>query len=282
MPHPDISSRPSPLLRIFVIGLVASVMPLGTAHAQTQSLPHVRVVEDNLDIKQFRRGSGHVVATASAGTVLEVLSTEGDMYTHRDTNWYFVLFPPDAWGTRRPGWISGRDVEYIPAVPLMPAAPATARVEAQPVANAPVTAPNEVPRRAAVASVPSMPASETRTAPTKEPAVSEVVLYLDFGKSNLTDEARGKLAAAISSIKANTVSVSFALEGHADWVGSVQFNERLGLARAEIVKQFLNDQFKIPADKINVVSYGEQKPAASNSTEDGRALNRRVLIKVGT
>jgi outer membrane protein OmpA-like peptidoglycan-associated protein len=48
------------------------------------------------------------------------------------------------------------------------------------------------------------------------------------------------------------------------------------------VRQFLTDHFKIPVGTISVVSYGEGKPAAANDTPEGRALNRRVLIKIGT
>jgi peptidoglycan-associated lipoprotein len=269
-----VTCQPKSFVRIFVAGFAASVMSLGgTAVAQTHSLPKVRVLRDNLEIKQWRSGRPHVTSVASAGTMLDVLSTDGDMYVHRESNWYFVLFPPDAWGTRRPGWISGRNVEYIPGVPFATVAPPVAVMVEPPPA---VTTPPAPPRVES-----PMPAAEARAAATNVPAVSEVVLYFDFGKSNLTDESKGKLAAAFSTLKPNEVNVSFALEGHADWIGTGKFNERLGLARAEMVKQFLNDQFKIPADKIGVVSFGEDKPAAPNSTDEGRALNRRVLIKVG-
>jgi outer membrane protein OmpA-like peptidoglycan-associated protein len=74
--------------------------------------------------------------------------------------------------------------------------------------------------------------------------------------------------------------VSFALEGHADWVGSEGFNEKLGLARAETVKRHLADQHKIPVDQISVVSYGESRPATTNATSEGRAQNRRVVVAV--
>jgi outer membrane protein OmpA-like peptidoglycan-associated protein len=75
--------------------------------------------------------------------------------------------------------------------------------------------------------------------------------------------------------------LSVALEGHADWVGSEAFNERLGLDRAESVRQYLAEQFRIPADQIRVVSFGESSPAAPNTTREGRAQNRRVVIKGG-
>ena len=57
-------------------------------------------------------------------------------------------------------------------------------------------------------------------------------------------------------------------------------NERIGLERAEAVKRYLYEQHQIPLHKMNVISYGEEKPVAPNKTRDGRAQNRRVVIKV--
>ena len=57
-------------------------------------------------------------------------------------------------------------------------------------------------------------------------------------------------------------------------------NEQIGLARAEAVKRYLYEQYQIPLHKMNVISYGKDKPVAPNKTRDGRAQNRRVVIKV--
>ena len=46
------------------------------------------------------------------------------------------------------------------------------------------------------------------------------------------------------------------------------------------MKRYLYEQHQIPLHKINVISYGEEKPVAPNNTRDGRAQNRRVVIKV--
>jgi outer membrane protein OmpA-like peptidoglycan-associated protein len=108
----------------------------------------------------------------------------------------------------------------------------------------------------------------------------DVVLNFEFDKSSLTDEAKRKLASAVSVPKPNTRLV-VALEGHADWVGPERYNEQLGLARAETVRQYLADLLRIPAEQISVVSYGEGSPVAPNTTRAGRAQNRRVVIKGG-
>ena len=70
------------------------------------------------------------------------------------------------------------------------------------------------------------------------------------------------------------------IEGHTDNVGSVEGNERLGMERAETVKRYLYEQHQIPLHKMNVISFGEEKPVAPNNTRDGRAMNRRVVMKV--
>ena len=70
------------------------------------------------------------------------------------------------------------------------------------------------------------------------------------------------------------------IEGHTDNVGSEKYNHDLGLKRAEAVRNYLRKEGGIPLHAINVISYGESKPEADNSTRDGRAANRRVVINV--
>ena len=84
----------------------------------------------------------------------------------------------------------------------------------------------------------------------------------------------------IGQLKADTKNVFIEIEGHTDNVGDKTFNENLGLERAEAVKRYLYEQHQIPLHRINVISYGEDKPVAPNNTKDGRAQNRRVVIKV--
>ena len=57
-------------------------------------------------------------------------------------------------------------------------------------------------------------------------------------------------------------------------------NEKLGMERAEAVKRYLYEQHQVPLHKMNVISYGEEKPVAPNNKRDGRAQNRRVVVKV--
>jgi len=115
--------------------------------------------------------------------------------------------------------------------------------------------------------------------------VFEVVLNEDqgnfkFGKTALPDEAKTRLDQMIDQIKADPKGAYFEIEGHTDDVGDKMVNERLGMERAEAVKLYLYEQHQIPLHKMNVISYGEDKPVAPNKTKAGRAQNRRVVIKV--
>jgi peptidoglycan-associated lipoprotein len=101
-----------------------------------------------------------------------------------------------------------------------------------------------------------------------------------FGKTLLPDEAKSRLDEVIAQLKANPNNIFIEIEGHTDNVGSKELNEKLGLERAEAVKKYLYEQHQIPLHKINVISYGEDKPVAPNNTRQGRAQNRRVVVKV--
>jgi len=101
-----------------------------------------------------------------------------------------------------------------------------------------------------------------------------------LGKADLPDEAKAAIDQMVSQLKADTKAVWVEIEGHTDNVGDKKYNENLGLMRAEAVKRYLYEQHQVPLHKINVISYGEEKPVAPNNTRDGRAQNRRVVIKV--
>jgi outer membrane protein OmpA-like peptidoglycan-associated protein len=102
-----------------------------------------------------------------------------------------------------------------------------------------------------------------------------------FGKTALPDQAKMRLDEVVNQLKADTKNNIFIeIEGHTDNVGSKVLNEQLGLERAEAVKRYLYEQHQIPLHKINVISYGEEKPVAPNNNRTGRAQNRRVVVKV--
>jgi outer membrane protein OmpA-like peptidoglycan-associated protein len=119
----------------------------------------------------------------------------------------------------------------------------------------------------------------------KNKMVYEVVLSEDngnfkFGQSKLPDEAKAQIDELIAKLLADPKGAYFEIEGHTDNVGDKGVNEKLGMARAETVKRYLYEQYKIPLHRMNVISYGEEKPASDNKTKEGRAQNRRVVIRV--
>jgi outer membrane protein OmpA-like peptidoglycan-associated protein len=115
--------------------------------------------------------------------------------------------------------------------------------------------------------------------------VYEVTLSEDqgnfrFGKTDLPDEAKARIDEVINQLKADPKGVFMEIEGHTDNIGTAELNQRLGLERAETVKRYIYESHQVPLHKINVISYGEEKPVAPNNTRAGRAQNRRVVIKV--
>jgi peptidoglycan-associated lipoprotein len=115
--------------------------------------------------------------------------------------------------------------------------------------------------------------------------VYEVVLSEDqgsfrFGAGELPEEAKSAIDQMVNSLKEQKAAIWIEIEGHTDNVGDKKYNEQLGMTRAESVKRYLYEQHQVPLHKMNAISYGEDKPAAPNTTRDGRAQNRRVVIKV--
>ena len=113
-----------------------------------------------------------------------------------------------------------------------------------------------------------------------ETVLSEDRGQFKLGKAELPDDATGALDNMVNQLKGDKKALWVEIEGHTDSTGDKVLNEKLGLARAEAVKRYLYEKHQIPLHKINVISYGEEKPVAPNNTRDGRAQNRRVVIKV--
>ena len=84
----------------------------------------------------------------------------------------------------------------------------------------------------------------------------------------------------LNRLTADPKSVFIEVEGHTDSRGAASDNVRLGLERAEAVKRYVYENHKIPLHRVSVISFGEEKPVASNKTKEGRAQNRRVVIRV--
>jgi len=101
-----------------------------------------------------------------------------------------------------------------------------------------------------------------------------------FGGATLPDDAKARLDTMVTQLKTDPKGIFIEIEGHTDNVGESVYNQQLGLDRADMVKEYLYQQHQVPLHKINVISYGETKPAVPNNTRAGRAQNRRVVVRV--
>ena len=114
-----------------------------------------------------------------------------------------------------------------------------------------------------------------------EVVLSEEQSNFGFGQASLPDAAKSELDELANRLKADSVqNVYIEIEGHTDSTGEAAVNERLGLERAEAVKRYLHESHMLPLHRMNVISYGEEKPVAPNDTQDGRSRNRRVVLRV--
>lgn len=102
------------------------------------------------------------------------------------------------------------------------------------------------------------------------------VFYFEFDKAVLSDDSRAALIAHAEFIKDYPTSIR--LEGHADERGTREYNMALGERRAIAVKEFLVMQ-GVPANMIEVVSYGEERAASFGSNAAAWRMNRRVELK---
>lgn len=105
-------------------------------------------------------------------------------------------------------------------------------------------------------------------------------LVFDTGKADVKPEIQSELIDIAKIL--NQIKNNIRIEGHTDTVpiNNNQFssNWQLSCARAANVTQFLIDKAGIPPSKLSAIGYGQYRPVSDNSTEEGKAKNRRVDI----
>ncbi len=111
--------------------------------------------------------------------------------------------------------------------------------------------------------------------------VAETAVHFAFDKANLTSKARKALDQLAAEIP-NAKHWILVIDGNTDAVGPAQYNYGLSQRRADSVIQYLASKHGIPARKIYMVGLGKDKPAAPNSSRQGRAENRRVDVRLMT
>jgi peptidoglycan-associated lipoprotein len=113
-----------------------------------------------------------------------------------------------------------------------------------------------------------------------EVVISEDQGQFKFGSAELPEAVQQRIDQMIADLKANPRGNFVEIEGHTDATGDKVVNQRIGEQRAEAVKRYLYETHQVPLHKMNVISWGEDKPVSPNNTRDGRAQNRRVVIRV--
>ncbi len=104
-------------------------------------------------------------------------------------------------------------------------------------------------------------------------------ILFDTGKAEVKPESAAALEQVVKMLKQNP-KVKVYVVGHTDNVGVLASNIDLSKRRAAAVVQMLTTKYAIPADRLQAYGNGPYAPLASNDSEDGRALNRRVeLVK---
>lgn len=131
---------------------------------------------------------------------------------------------------------------------------------------------------------PPPPAPEKPKPPPEKPKpVAEKITFaadvlFDFDKAVVKPEGKSKLDDISNKVRGINLEVVIAI-GHADWIGTDQYNQRLSVRRAESVKAYLVSK-GIEGNRVYTEGKGEKQPVADNKTREGRAKNRRVEIEV--
>ena len=109
-------------------------------------------------------------------------------------------------------------------------------------------------------------------------AALTATIYFDYDRSDITDDSRAKLDAKVPVLTQNT-AVRIRIAGHTDSRGSDEYNLALGQRRAAAAKRYLTDR-GIDGSRIEVVSFGEERPTCTDESEGCWSRNRRDEFEI--
>jgi peptidoglycan-associated lipoprotein len=140
----------------------------------------------------------------------------------------------------------------------------------------------------------SVPVTVTVTCPTDNLTASDTVniqvvaapvktytfedVHFDFDRYSLRPEATRVLDEAVNAMREDA-TLRLTIEGHTCNIGTAEYNLALGDRRANAVRDYLSSR-GVSADRLQTVSYGEERPKYDNSREETRRLNRRAAMVV--
>lgn len=100
-------------------------------------------------------------------------------------------------------------------------------------------------------------------------------IEFDFDKADIRPRYHDELK-KVGDFMNKYPDVNMAIEGHTDSIGTDEYNQRLSQRRVDSVKNYIVEKFNIDGKRIKATGYGETRPIADNSTDEGRQRNRRV------
>lgn len=103
-------------------------------------------------------------------------------------------------------------------------------------------------------------------------------IHFDFDKAIIKPEWKVVLDEGASTLLKRP-EVNVIIEGHCDGIGSVPYNQKLSERRAKAVYDYFAKK-GVKKNRMKAIGYGKSRPKADNATEEGRAINRRVELKV--
>lgn len=103
-------------------------------------------------------------------------------------------------------------------------------------------------------------------------------IHFDFAMANLRPESEVMLESIAGTMKDNP-KLNLRISGHTDYIGEFDYNEKLGMWRAQAAMKFL-EQHGIESVRIITLSFGERVPVSDEDTEEGRQRNRRVEFEL--
>ncbi len=104
-------------------------------------------------------------------------------------------------------------------------------------------------------------------------------VYFDFNKMTIKEVSYPILDAVAEALAANPHIRKVLIEGHTDNEGTEEYNQQLSEERAKAVLDYLVDR-GIPKERLDFRGYGFSRPKASNQSEEGKAINRRVEFTI--
>ena len=254
-------SRMTRAFSIAALLVAAGIIPASPAAAQMPG--HVRVITESARILRWL-ATDDVVLNVTQGTVLPVLDQEAD--------WYWVVLPRDAHGTRKVGWIRSVNVEPFtpPAIPKP-----NPQGEAETPRAAPPATPPVAEDKVTITDTRGVTVSSSAPATAAKAYTFEDV-HFERDRFALLSDDMATLRDVAAALKADP-SLEVTIEGHTCNLGTTAYNLALGIRRANAVKDYLASEGIAPA-RLHIMSVGEAQAKHDNSREETRRLNRRVAL----